>query len=184
MAIAAAVALTRRALMPTSPTVSGSSAVARIARPSGVRDRNNWRPPSTTIAVAKINAERVADVDVVGQRPGIVGERSDKGRERARVGAELLEQQVVDDDRQAERAEDRHQKTGARAALQHGALQRPADRRHRRHERSSSPRKGEISKRSASTNSAKAARTARLPCAMLMMPITLNMNDSPQAISA
>ena len=46
------------------------------------------------------------------------------------------------------------------------------------------PRNGSTPKRSASTKRAYAASTARLPCARLMMPMTLNMNESPQAISA
>ena len=74
----------------------------------------------------------LADGDVVGDRPTVVGEVADIGRERAGVGAELLEQQVVDDDRQAEGRQHRHQQAAARAALEHGALQPGADQRHRR----------------------------------------------------
>jgi len=55
-AIAAAIALTRRALTPTSPTVSGSSAVARIARPISVRLRKTWMPPSSATATAMVSA--------------------------------------------------------------------------------------------------------------------------------
>ena len=55
-AIAAAIALTRRALTPMRPTVSGSSAVARIARPIWVRLRKVWMPPSRTTATAMVSA--------------------------------------------------------------------------------------------------------------------------------
>ena len=55
-AIAAAIALTRRALTPTSPTVSGSSAVARIARPISVRLRKVSIPPSRATATSIVSA--------------------------------------------------------------------------------------------------------------------------------
>ena len=54
----------------------------------------------------------------------VVGEVADVRRERARVGAERLEQQIVDHDREAEGREDRHQQAAARAALEHEPLQR------------------------------------------------------------
>ena len=45
-----------RELMPTSSAVSASSAVARMARPSGVCVRNSCSPPSSNTASAKISA--------------------------------------------------------------------------------------------------------------------------------
>ena len=89
-------------------------------------------PPSSTIATAMVSAASLPIAIVVGERPAVVGEIADIGRERARVGAEALEQQVVDDDREPEGREHRHQQPAARAALEHQALQRPADQRHRR----------------------------------------------------
>ena len=56
-AIAAAIALTRLALIADEgPTVSGSSAVARIARPIGVRLRKVSIPPSSATATTIVSA--------------------------------------------------------------------------------------------------------------------------------
>jgi hypothetical protein len=128
-AIAAAIALTRRALTPTRPTVSGSSAVARIDRPTSVRLRKASMPPRSDRHGQR---RELADGDVVAERPAVVGEIADIGRERAGVGAEALEQEVVDNDRQPEGRQHRHQKPAAGAAFEHQALQRPADQRHQR----------------------------------------------------
>ena len=49
---------------------------------------------------------------------------------------------------------------------------------------SASARKGDMPLRSTIAHTRKAARIARSPCARLMMRMTPNMNDSPQAISA
>ena len=74
----------------------------------------------------------LADGDVVGERPAVVGEVADIGRERAGVGAEALEQEVVEDDRQTEGRQHRDQQPAAGAAFEHEALQGPADQRHQR----------------------------------------------------
>ncbi len=74
----------------------------------------------------------LADRDRVAERPAVVGEIADIGGERTGVGAEALEQEIVDDDREPEGREHRHEQPAARAALEHQALERPADQRHRR----------------------------------------------------
>ena len=74
----------------------------------------------------------LADRNVVAERPAVVGEVADVRRERARVGAETLEQEIVENDRQPEGREHGHQQSAARAALEHEPLQRPADHGHQR----------------------------------------------------
>lgn len=85
---------------------------------------------------------KLADVDVARQLPGCIGQVADERRERAGVCAELLEQQVVDDDRQAEGRQDRQQRAAAGAALQNEALQQPPGRRHdRQHDQQAGKRR-------------------------------------------
>ena len=112
--------------------MSGSSAVARIDAP-------DQRPVEKGLDAAEQRdrdrhgqRRELADGDVVGERPAVVGEIADIGRERAGVGAEALEQEVVENDRQPEGRQHRHQQPAAGAAFEHQALQRPADQRHRR----------------------------------------------------
>ena len=69
----------------------------------------------------------LADRDVVGQRPAVIGEIADIGSKRPGVGAKALKQQIVDDHRQAKGGENRHEQPATRAPLQDDPLQREAD---------------------------------------------------------
>ena len=72
----------------------------------------------------------LADRNVAAERPTVIGEVTDVRRERACVGAETLEQKIVENDRQPEGREHRNQQSAARAALEHQPLERPADHGH------------------------------------------------------
>ena len=72
----------------------------------------------------------------------------------------------------------------AQAALEHEALQQPAEPGHdrqRRHEREERRDVGSVREHDQTRN---AASTARSPCARLMMRMTPNIKDRPHAISA
>ncbi len=115
--------------------MSGSSAVARIARPSEVCLRKRERPPSRATARAKISARDVADAELVRDLQAVEGEVADHVAERTGVRAINFEQHVLERDREAEGRQQRHEHAGAQAALQNPPLQEPADRRHDRHDR-------------------------------------------------
>src|SRR5207302_1811567 len=76
----------------------------------------------------------LADVDLARQCPA--GEAEIADVERVDVGAELLEQQVLDHDRETERRQQRHENARAQAPLEQGSLQGPAeDGQRRQHDR-------------------------------------------------
>ena len=66
-AIAAAIALTVRALTPTRSAVSGSSDVARIARPSDVWVRKQLQAAEHRDRGGEDQHRELADRDVVGE---------------------------------------------------------------------------------------------------------------------
>ena len=130
--------------------------------PSGVRSRNSCRPPSTTTATSEDERRQIADVDARRRSTElVVCEVADVAPSDRRVGAELLEQQVLDHDRQAEGGQQRHQHARAQAALEHDALQQPADRAPSPAARSTSATNGEMPMCSTSTTDAGRRRAPR-----------------------
>ena len=124
-----------RELIPTSSAVSGSCAVARIWRPACVLERNSCRPPKIRTATPSVSAP-IAEIDswlvicqlAVAIEPAFCAER-------ANIGREPLLEQVLNDDREPEGRQQRHQQSRAQAALEQRALQHVADQQHHRQHR-------------------------------------------------
>ena len=111
--------------MPISRAASGSSDVARKARPSLVYLMNRASPPSTAIAVSSVMSGIQPMLIVSLILIVAVFERADV--EALRVGGVLLEQRVLDDDAEAERGDDLKRRIDADDAIEHEALQDVTD---------------------------------------------------------
>ena len=74
----------------------------------------------------------LADIDVTGQRDRVVAQGADEIAQRAGVGAEQFEQNVVDDNSEPEGCKDGHELSGLHRTVEDEALQQEADHRHQR----------------------------------------------------
>ena len=110
-----------RELTPTSSAVSGSSAVARSSRPSGVRARNSCSPPSTHDRDAERSARRSLAIDERWSMTVqlVVAELADLRPSERTSGEKSSKQQVLDHDREPERRQQRGELARAQAALEH-----------------------------------------------------------------
>ncbi|MHC2485918.1 hypothetical protein ACVIKP_007773 [Rhizobium leguminosarum] len=130
MASPVAMAKIRCGRMPISPAVTGSSEVARKARP-------------TARAI-----DQLVETDDDGDRRKEGHQRHDAGgdgaqihggafeaagKDAAAIGGKTFEQAVLDDDRQAEGDEQRRQDILAERAVEQEILQAPTDGEHQRH---------------------------------------------------
>ncbi len=112
----------------------------------------------------------------------MVAVSSDAAGDFLRVGAEALEQAVLDDDREAERDQDDEQHVLADDALQQEALQ-PKPTTNAIGSTISVASTGLRPSDVVSTNSTKLVRTMKSPCAMLTKRITPADSDRPVANS-
>ena len=134
IAIAAATAFARPTLTPTSP------------RRIRILGRRPDRPADRRVVEEELDAakqrnrrhegqsRKLADRDVVGERPAVVGEVADRRRKRTRICPEGFKEQVINDDRESEGREHRHKQPATRAALEDEPWQRKTDQRHRRND--------------------------------------------------
>ena len=117
-------------------------------RPRGSVDRcSSWRgtvaaPPSTTIETINTVEREIGDVDRRVDLPGLRDQRADV--DRLRVRGVDLEQQVLDDDREAEGHEQRREGVAVDALLEQRALHDVAQQREDRHDDEERPDFGQV----------------------------------------
>ena len=182
-AMPAARAYTLRESTPTSSAVSGSWAVARMARPSEVRARNRCSPPSTIMATPRMRMPR-AEMEswsvmrqlAVVTAPALPPSERTSGEKasRSRFSITIPRPKVVSKGMSMPERRLRSSRTRCRAQPTPNMTM-------------SAKTRETISGKwvlSTSTQVRKAPRTARSPWARLMMRMTPNIKESPQASKA